>query len=749
MILAGIVQPGGGGSGGGGGGGANGRSVDNLSLQLEGFHTSGGGASSTWEGALDAAVAVLAALSPAGGEITAYRDNEYVFTGYPGVILAGIAIRGRGSNATRFKLPASAGTLLSFTSGTLGTSYTVSSNASEGDLSIVLTAAPTVGGIIRIRTRPSTRPVGLTLGVFTQAVRVEGVSGAGPYTVTMSERLKFNIIAADASAGGDTILTVHEINPANNGGVFGITFDGSASTTLTCRAILAQYTNGFAFGDLRGENLSGTTPSDTSSIACLLQMADSYAVMQTGPVMAYKSGCQSICDIQFNGCDGNYGEIYSYDGTGFGPGFYNCFDINVSKIVSKNARVRAGKLQATLDAVVTCIVSDTPGATGFSFPQGTRAAVGELSYIKGTDGVSASFWTDDTGSRVIVGNLLFAGTTNTAGDIATGALDTVTITNVMTTGFTPTYANVSSSPNSGTARQILRVNNVFPALSFANPISLSTGSTGTPLTVRADSFYYSAFVANGNNGQTGFSLTANDNATSFTGEIAGTTLTVTGFTSGLLRVGSVISGAGVTAGTSITALGTGTGTTGTYTVSVSQTVNPAVAMTAAVLSVSGFVTHTAGFTTFQGPHLGAVRFGLSSAASGGAFNECFRVNASNNMVVIGATSALGYGTGSGGSATQATDKTTGVTINKANGRITMNAAALAADTTVSFTLTNSTIASTDQIILNHASGGTAGAYLLNAQAGSGSAVVNVRNITGGSLSEAIVIGYAVVKGVTA
>lgn len=59
---------------------------------------------------------------------------------------------------------------------------------------------------------------------------------------------------------------------------------------------------------------------------------------------------------------------------------------------------------------------------------------------------------------------------------------------------------------------------------------------------------------------------------SVTGSISGTTLTVTAVGSGTLEVGQGISGTGVTAGTTITALGTGTGGTGTYTVSASQTV---------------------------------------------------------------------------------------------------------------------------------------------------------------------------------
>ncbi len=113
------------------------------------------------------------------------------------------------------------------------------------------------------------------------------------------------------------------------------------------------------------------------------------------------------------------------------------------------------------------------------------------------------------------------------------------------------------------------------------------------------------------------------------------------------------------------------------------------------------------------------------------------------------TDKAGYITGEGGTVTQATSKATAVTLSKKCGQITMNGAALAAATTVSFTLTNSTIAATDLLVLNHVSGGTAGSYLLNAQAAAGSASINVRNVTAGSLSEAIVIGFAVIKAVTA
>jgi hypothetical protein len=115
----------------------------------------------------------------------------------------------------------------------------------------------------------------------------------------------------------------------------------------------------------------------------------------------------------------------------------------------------------------------------------------------------------------------------------------------------------------------------------------------------------------------------------------------------------------------------------------------------------------------------------------------------------GASSGIGYATGAGATATQITGKSTGVTLNRPTGQLTMNSAALAAGTIVSFVLTNSAIAATDVIVLNHISGGTIGAYTLNAQCGNGNAIINVRNNTAGSLSDAIVIQFALIKGVNA
>jgi len=61
------------------------------------------------------------------------------------------------------------------------------------------------------------------------------------------------------------------------------------------------------------------------------------------------------------------------------------------------------------------------------------------------------------------------------------------------------------------------------------------------------------------------------NNTMFTGSISGTTLTVTSMISGVIALGDVISGNGITANTIIVALGTGSGGLGTYTLDTSQT----------------------------------------------------------------------------------------------------------------------------------------------------------------------------------
>jgi hypothetical protein len=65
-----------------------------------------------------------------------------------------------------------------------------------------------------------------------------------------------------------------------------------------------------------------------------------------------------------------------------------------------------------------------------------------------------------------------------------------------------------------------------------------------------------------------------------------TSTTITTITSGIIYIGTVLSGVGVTAGTTITAFGTGNGGAGTYTVSASQLTPSAIISSAVAVTVS-------------------------------------------------------------------------------------------------------------------------------------------------------------------
>jgi hypothetical protein len=118
-------------------------------------------------------------------------------------------------------------------------------------------------------------------------------------------------------------------------------------------------------------------------------------------------------------------------------------------------------------------------------------------------------------------------------------------------------------------------------------------------------------------------------------------------------------------------------------------------------------------------------------------------------ISITGSGKIGYGTGAGGTVTQLTDKTTGVTLNTASGEITMAGNQLGGDSTVSFVLTNSVIANTDVMIVNQVGGGNVGLYSFNAVCNSGSANISVHNMTNTNRSDAIVLRYVVIKGAVA
>ncbi len=107
---------------------------------------------------------------------------------------------------------------------------------------------------------------------------------------------------------------------------------------------------------------------------------------------------------------------------------------------------------------------------------------------------------------------------------------------------------------------------------------------------------------------------------------------------------------------------------------------------------------------------------------------------------------FGYGTGSGGAVTQGTSRTTGVTLNKTNGAITLFSAA-GSTSWQTFTVTNSTVATTDTVIVSQKSG--TDLYEVHVtKVAAGSFDISYRT-TGGTTTEQPVFNFAVIKAVTA
>ena len=140
---------------------------------------------------------------------------------------------------------------------------------------------------------------------------------------------------------------------------------------------------------------------------------------------------------------------------------------------------------------------------------------------------------------------------------------------------------------------------------------------------------------------------------------------------------------------------------------------------------------------------------IVDAAANNTFLARSTTGAGDYEALVTTTTGLGFYTGAGGMVTQASTKATAFTLNNMCGQITTAADSLTHSTTVSATWTNSKIAATDVVIINHKSGGTIGAYLFNVSCGAGTATLYItNNQTSGTLSEGLVLSFVVIKGVT-
>lgn len=114
----------------------------------------------------------------------------------------------------------------------------------------------------------------------------------------------------------------------------------------------------------------------------------------------------------------------------------------------------------------------------------------------------------------------------------------------------------------------------------------------------------------------------------------------------------------------------------------------------------------------------------------------------------GVAAGVGYQKGAGGSVTQLTDRSTGVTINKLCGTITTDATSLAAAAEATFTVTNSRVAINDVVVICSRSGQTAGTSIAAVTAvAAGSFDITLSNHHASTADTgAMIINFVVIKG---
>jgi hypothetical protein len=111
---------------------------------------------------------------------------------------------------------------------------------------------------------------------------------------------------------------------------------------------------------------------------------------------------------------------------------------------------------------------------------------------------------------------------------------------------------------------------------------------------------------------------------------------------------------------------------------------------------------------------------------------------------------IGYATGAGGTVTQATSRSTGVTLSKFSGQITTHNASLAAAAEVEFTVTNTLVAATDVIVLSITPGGTGTPFAYVSAVAAGSFNITITNNHASTAdTSADVINFIVLKGANA
>lgn len=145
--------------------------------------------------------------------------------------------------------------------------------------------------------------------------------------------------------------------------------------------------------------------------------------------------------------------------------------------------------------------------------------------------------------------------------------------------------------------------------------------------------------------------------------------------------------------------------------------------------------------------------GVFDASKDTVITGQFQSGAAIRSTGTGVNSGIGYATGAGAAVTQLTNRTTSVTLNAPCGAITTNNASLAVETSAAFTVNCSACEISDVPVVVQRSGSNGGNtdVIVTAVAAGSFQISVVNNNAAGGTAEtgAIVINYALIKGVVA
>lgn len=221
---------------------------------------------------------------------------------------------------------------------------------------------------------------------------------------------------------------------------------------------------------------------------------------------------------------------------------------------------------ATISAATLANGTTPTGGTTVTIPNGNTVFI----YCDGTniaDGLNRI-----NGELSVTGNGAFGGTGSLVVPTGTSVQRAGTGIRYNTTfgqyeGYdinTSQWSSIGGGATGSAGNQIFYENDQVITANYTIPADKNASTTG-PVTI--DSIEVTGGIDNG-------------------GGLAGTVLTVSAVTSGVIYIGAVISGTGISVGTTVTAFGSGTGGAGTYTVSISQLAVPTTITSAVTVTVS-------------------------------------------------------------------------------------------------------------------------------------------------------------------